>query len=100
MRVSLPDVARWRKGTNASEAHAEIKNASSQEMFDYSLHRQGLLEQHYPINFKEIFSVGNYKYEARVHNIIPNAPLRSNSANGPTDRVDRNQSGVNIYIHQ
>ncbi|EJS94561.1 Hypothetical protein Y17_2199 [Pectobacterium wasabiae CFBP 3304] len=45
--AACPDLYDWykynrSKGMNASEAHAAIKNASPQEIFDYSLHRQGL----------------------------------------------------------
>jgi hypothetical protein len=67
----------------AAQAHRAIKNVSPQDVFNYALHRQGMSGRNYPVQFKEKFTVGNYKYEVRAHDVNSNAPPGSNSANGP-----------------
>ncbi|MBZ9084227.1 hypothetical protein H5T23_09685 [Escherichia coli] len=84
----------------AAQAHQAIKNASPQDVLNYALHRQGLSGHNYPIKFKEKFTVGNYKYEVRAHDVNPTAPAGSNSANGPIYRIGRSQSGTNPATNQ
>ncbi|MFW0828021.1 RHS repeat-associated core domain-containing protein, partial [Escherichia coli] len=88
------------QGMTAAQAHQAIKNASPQDVLNYALHRQGLSGHNYPIKFKEKFTVGNYKYEVRAHDVNPTAPAGSNSANGPIYRIGRSQSGTNPATNQ
>ena len=88
------------QGMTATQAYRRINNASPKDAFDYALHRQGMSGSNYPINFKEKFSVGNYKYEIRAHDVNTNAPAGSNSANGSIYRVGRSQMGVNPVTNQ
>lgn len=62
------------QGMTAAQAHQAIKNTSPQDVLNYALHRQGLSGHNYPIKFKEKFTVGNYKYEVRAHDVNPTAP--------------------------
>ncbi|HDC8882580.1 TPA: type IV secretion protein Rhs, partial [Escherichia coli] len=88
------------QGMTAAQAHQAIKNTSPQDVLNYALHRQGLSGHNYPIKFKEKFTVGNYKYEVRAHDVNPTAPAGSNSANGPIYRIGRSQSGTNPATNQ
>ncbi|WP_233422710.1 polymorphic toxin type 30 domain-containing protein, partial [Citrobacter sedlakii] len=88
------------QGITAIQAYQAIKNSSPLDIFNYALHRQGLSGHNYPMNFKEKFTAGNYKYEVRAHDVNPNAPPGSNSANGPIYRVGRSQSGTNPATNQ
>ncbi|MLA12575.1 hypothetical protein D4F64_24205, partial [Salmonella enterica subsp. enterica] len=103
--AACPELYDWYKynrsqGMTAAQAHQAIKNASPQDVFNYALHRQGLSGHNYPVNFKEKFTAGNYKYEVRAHDVNLNAPPGSNSANGPIYRVGRSQNGVNPATNQ
>lgn len=88
------------QGITAIQAYQAIKNPSPLDIFNYTLHRQGLSGHNYPMNFKEKFTAGNYKYEVRAHDVNPNTPPGSNSANGPIYRVGRSQSGTNPATNQ
>lgn len=103
--AACPELYDWYKynrsqGMTAAQAHQAIKNTSPQDVFNYALHRQGLSGHNYPVNFKEKFTAGNYKYEVRARDVNLNAPPGSNSANGPIYRVGRSQNGTNPATNQ
>lgn len=56
----------------ATQAYRRINNAWPKDVMDYPLLRQGMPGNNHPINFKEKFSVGDYKYEICVHDVNTN----------------------------